>query len=253
MIENKIEALEDRVPTDLRYKIIACLRGALEEDLPLFQESTHLVTHNGARHLKGDFINTRMQNELASDDIEVIAFSRYGYKSRIIIDRSNRIAYNVISKSRMKQLMQEATTKNIPHYTLLFAYALNGDLNASQKQLSMFSGYPFEPAVMAHGYNKLIGGQLQPNSGYRYCVITYEVKSSLLLDCEILMLDRDLDIITSVDLAEYITPEYAMLTQQDGKNSEQHDSQHRVKLKQNFTQEASSLVALKEDEKEKRA
>ena len=253
MIENKIETLDDRVPTDLRFKIIACLRGALEEDLPLFQESSHLVTHNGDRHLKGDYINTRMQNEIACDDIEVVAFSRYGSETRIIIDRSNRIAYNVISKSRMTQLMREAITKNVPHYTLLFAYALNSDLKASQKQLSMFNEYPFNPDVMEHGYNKLLGGQLQPNSGYRYCVITYEVKSGFLLDCEILMLDRDLDIITKVDLADYITPEYALLTQRDSEDLEQHDSQHRVKLKKKFTQEDSSLVALKEAEKENRA
>lgn len=248
MADNKLDVLEDRVPTDLRYKIIACLRGALEEDMLLFQESSHLATHNGYRHLKGDYINTRMQNELACEDIDVIAFSRYGYESRIIIDRSNKIAYNVISKSRMTQLMREATTKNVPHYTLLFAYVLNGDLKASQKQLSMFNEYPFEPDIMEYGYNKLIGGQLQPNSGYRYCVITYEVKSGLLLDCEILMLDKDLDIITEVGLADYIIPEYALLTRGDYKNSEQCDSQRRVKLKQKFTQEDPTLVSLKKIE-----
>ena len=83
--------------------------------------------------------------------------------------------------------------------------------------------------------------------------VTYEVKSGFLLDCEILMLDRDLDIITKVDLADYITPEYALLTQRDSEDLEQHDSQHRVKLKKKFTQEDSSLVALKEAEKENRA
>lgn len=251
MGENKHEIIENRIPVELRGNIIACLRGALEEDLNQFKESSHLASHNGLRHLKGDYINTRLQDELACDFIDVIPFSRYGYESRIIVDRSHKIAYNVISKSRMKQLMKEAKTKNVPHYTLLFAYALNKDLKASHKQLSLFGSYPFESEVMDKGYDRLVWGQIQKNLGYRYCVIAYEVKSGLLLDCEVLMLDRDLDIITKLDLSEYLTPEYADLTLHNENNVVSTEGQHRVKLKRTFTQETPSLVVLREDEKEK--
>ena len=74
-----------------------------------------------------------------------------------------------------------------------------------------------------------------------------------LLNCEILMVDKDLDIITKVSLNDFITPEYATLTQQDTVSVENTDSQPRVKLKRNLNHTSSTLVTLKEDEKEKRA
>lgn len=253
MSENKIDTIENRVPSSIRYKIIACLRGALEEDLLQFRQASKLATNNGIPFLKGDYINTRLQNELANENIEVVPFTRYGWESRIVIDHTNKIAYNIISKSRMNQLMKEAATNNVPHYTLLFAYALNNDLKAPQKQLSMFDNYPFADDIMIDGYNKLLGGQLQRNSGYRYCVITYEMGSGQLLGCEILMLDKDLDVVTRVELAEFITPEYATLTRQNADNDDHPENQPRVKLKKKFVQESSSLVTLRNESKEKRA
>ena len=252
MSDNKIETIENRVPHITRYKIINCLRGALEEDLAQYVEANHLATYNAIPFLKGDYINTRLQNELASDDIEVVPFARYGWESRFVVDHSNKIAYTVISKNRLNQLRKDALSKNVPHYALLFAYALNIDLQAPQKQISFLDNYSFADDLMVDGYNKLLGGQLQRDSGYRYCVITYEISSGQLFSSEILMLDKELDIITKIDLAEFITPEYANLTQQNADNNESSE-QPRVKLKNKFIQESSSLVSLKAEEKEKRA
>ena len=253
MGENKVETIENRVPSNIRYRIIACLRGAIEEDLAQYKNANHLATYNAIPFLKGDYINTRLQNELVSEDIEVVPFTRYGWESRLVIDHSNKIAYNVISKNRMCQLMKEAASNNVPHYTLLFAYALNNDLQAPQKQMSFFDNYPFDDDIMVDGYNKLVGGQLQRDSGYRYCVITYEVSSGQLLDCEILMLDKDLDIVTKVELTEFITPEYSTLTMPNSNNAEAPETQPRVKLKKKFVQDSSSLVTLRDETKEKRA
>ena len=106
---------------------------------------------------------------------------------------------------------------------------------------------------MTDGYNKLLGGQLQRDVGYRYCVITYQMGSGQLLGCEILMLDKDLDIITRVELAEYITPEYASLTQHSDAELNHAENQPRVKLKKGSVQGTPSLVSLKNEEQDKRA
>lgn len=253
MTEIKIEKIDNRVPDSIKYKIIACLRGALEEDLAQYVFANHLATYNALPFLKGDYINTRLQNELANENIEVVPFTRYGWGSRMVIDHSNKMAYNVISKNRLKQLMKEAASNKVPHYTLLFSYALNNDLRAPQKQMSFFDDYPFDDDVMVDGYNKLLGGQLQSGAGYRYCVITYEVSSGQLFDCGIILPDKDLDIVTKIELAEFITPEYATLTRQNTESTEHSDPQPRVKLKKKLAQESSSLVTLKDEMKEKRA
>lgn len=252
-VMSEMISIEKRIPGSIRYKIIACLRGALEEDLGQFKQSAQLATNNGIPFLKGDYINTRLQNELANENIDVVPFTRYGWESRVVIDHLNKIAYNVISKSRMDQLMKEAKANGVPHYTLLFAYALNNELVAPQKQISIFDNYPFSDEVMTDGYNKLLGGQLQRDVGYRYCVITYQMGTGQLLGCEILMLDKDLDIITKVELAEYITPEYDSLTQHDDTELTHAENQPRVKLKKGSVQDTTSLVSLKIEEQDKRA
>ena len=253
MTENKIEAIENRIPNNIRHKIISCLRGAIEEDLAQYVAANHLATYNALPFLRCDYINTRLEKEFASDNIDVVPFTRYGWGSRIVLDHSNKIAYNIISKNRLKQIMKEALNNKVPHYALLFAYALNNDLQAPQKQMSLFEDYNFDDVVMVGGYNKLIGGQLSNDSGYRYCVISYEVSSGQLVDCEILILDKDLDIVTRVGLVEFITPEYASLTMQNIEGSEYLETQPRVKLKKKFDQGSHSLVTLRDDAKEKRA
>lgn len=238
-----------RMSRDLKYKIVSCIRSALEDDLDNFKTSSNLVTNNGVPFLKGDYINTRLQNELADENIEVIPFKRYGWESRIVVDHINKVAYNVISKSRVQQLMKDAASSTVPHYSMLFAYTLNSDLKAPEKQTSMFDNYPFSDETMTEGYNKLLGGQLQPTAGYNYCVIVYEISDGQLNTCEALILDKDLDLVEKISLADFIKPDYASLTPtvSADKQFNSGETVQRVKLKRHSTNQ--SLVSLKEEEK----
>ena len=125
MIRDKIVEASIELPDDLAYKIVCCLREALEDDVSSFLASSNLVTHNGLRSLKGDFIHTRLQTELGSKQIEVVPLCRSGWKSRLVIDREHKRVYSVISKGRMKQVAKEARHRNVPHYALLFAFFAN--------------------------------------------------------------------------------------------------------------------------------
>lgn len=147
----------------------------------------------------------------------------------------------------MEQLIKGDRSDIAPHYTMIFAYALNAQLEAPNKQLSFFE-YPFENDVMEQGFNKLVGGQIQRNVGYNYCVITYELNCGQLSSCDILVPDKDLDIVDKISLADYTVPEFSTLTQQDSSVSIESENQNRVKLKKRG-QLVPSLVVLKEDEK----
>ncbi len=240
-----------KIPGDLRVKIVSCIRGALEDDITAFRQGTQLVTNNGLPFLKGDFINTRLQNEMMSADIHVIPFVRYGWESRLVVDRQNKVVYSVISKGRMEFLMQEGERNSVPHYTMLFAYTFNGDLKASQKQISLFENYPYSDEDMQAGVWKLIGGQIDFSEGYRYCVVTYEVAEGQLISCDSLILDKDLDVVEKISMTEFIKPDYSKLTQEeDNKAGVTGTEVKRVKLKKRPEDATSALVFLREDELE---
>ncbi|MCH5316244.1 MAG: hypothetical protein J1E81_10035 [Eubacterium sp.] len=245
--QQKVAISAERIPDSIKYSFVRVIKNALEDDLSQFKLSTNLATNNGLAFLRGDFINTRLQNDMANDTNDIIHFSRYGWESRLLVDRTNKIAYSVISKNRMQQLIKGDSSDVVPHYTMIFAYALNNQLEAPNKQLSFF-GYPFEEKVMEQGFVKLVGGQIQRNSGYNYCVVTYELSGSQLSSCEILIPDKDLDIVNTISLADYMVPEFATLTQQDASKDMAKEDQPRVKLKRKGSS-TPSLVALKEEKK----
>lgn len=83
LIRDKIVEASIELPDDLAYKIVCCLREALEDDVSSFLASSNLVTHNGLRSLKGDFIHTRLQTELGSKQIEVVPLCRSGMEKPI--------------------------------------------------------------------------------------------------------------------------------------------------------------------------
>lgn len=250
LIRDKIVEASIELPDDLAYKIVCCLREALEDDVSSFLASSNLVTHNGLRSLKGDFIHTRLQTELGSKQIEVVPLCRSGWKSRLVIDREHKRVYSVISEGRMKQVAKEAMHRNVPHYALLFAYNLNSKVRAPHKQMSMFDEYPFSDEIMTKGFDKLVGGILNTNENYQYCVITYEVIDRELSDCQVIILDRDLDVAAKKSLNRYITPEYSALTSQHSSIKGSDSSVPRVKLKKRESNITTPLVSLKEEEKQ---
>lgn len=248
------EKFLERIPTDFAYKIVKCLRDALEDDVIAYKESTKLATYNGLPFQKCDYINTHLQNDLSSTNIEVIPFKRFNWESRIVIDRTNKIAYSVISKNRLQQLIKNFNDATVPHYAVLFAYALNGDIEAPQKQIGIFDNYPYARDIMEEGYDKLLGGQVLRNEGYRYCIVTYEVNAGQLYSSEALFLDKDLDLIERVSLTEYIRPDYAKLTTQDETETEDktQNKLRRVTLKKKIVNfDDSSLLVLKGEEEQK--
>ena len=114
----------------------------------------------------------------------------------------------------------------------------------------MFDEYPFSDEIMTKGFDKLVGGILNTNENYQYCVITYEVIDRELSDCLVIILDRDLDVAAKKSLNRYITPEYSALTSQHSSIKGSDSSVPRVKLKKRESNITTPLVSLKEEEKQ---
>lgn len=244
--------ISDRVTREVAYKLVTCVRNALEDDVSSYMEWSNLTTYNALPFQKCDYINTRLEKDLAQENLEVFPFKRFNWESRVVIDRNQKVVYTVISKKRMSSLMKHYGDSTTPHYAILFANALNGDIQAPQKQLSAFESYPFTEEVMDEGFEKLLGGCVFRNEGYRYCVVTYEVSGRVLISCDAIFVDRDLDTIEKVSLNEYLRPDYAKLTTQDESETESSEESkaRRVTLKKNVGEFSPATVTILKEDRE---
>lgn len=243
-----IKNINQNVTLNFSKQLITCIREALEDDLLQFKQERNLATSNGIPFLKGDFINTRLQTEIAGEEIEVIPFSRYGWESRLVVDRKNKVVVNVMSKSRIEQLRKSEPSPT-PHYACLFSYMLNNDMKAPDKQMSLFEDYPYSSETMEQGYEKLLGGQLASDEGYLYCVLAYELREGKVYSCELLVLDKDLDLVEKKSLNELLKPDFASLTQENAVLNESENKTPRVTIKADKIKENTALVSLRKDEK----
>ena len=226
----------------VKSTIVQCIRDALEDRVTQFKEQTKLSTYTCLPFLKGDFICTCLDERFIHSDILSVPLKRYGWEGRIIVDQSSKVVCSIISKSRLAELRKHAFSKSIPHYSVLFSAMLNGDLVGKNKQLSWFEGYPYSDDLIANGYNKHLGGIVNPDAGYRYCIFTYEIRNQELFNCELVVLDKNLDYVSSISLNEFIGLDFAKLSSifdsqpskniQSNLNNESHKSPNsRVKLK----------------------
>ena len=83
---------------------------------------------------------------------------------------------------------------------------------------------------------KIVAGILSPDSGYHHYVVTYEFERSNLLEVKLVLLDRGFNVVSELDVSDFIKPDFGLLT------AEQPDTtEHTTELPKS----ARRLVAIK--------
>lgn len=200
------------ISEDFRRRVVDCINMALQDDLPRYLSEFHPDTTNGVPLQIGDWINTNIRKHMAGNIIEVIEFSRYSWKGRIIIDRENRITYTIMREKRLRQLRREKRDK--PHYLQTIVGILNANIIAPMKQMDIFGGeyYRFDPEIVEKDYDSIFKGYVDKTDGYHHCAIIYETDRGALTDINIIFLDKDLEEVNRVSLNEFIKPDFSKLT-----------------------------------------
>lgn len=208
---NKV-SISEKVPEDFRRRLVDCINTALQEDLPRYLADYHPETTNGIPHQIGDWINTNIKKQLTSGNVDVMQFTRYSWKGKIIIDSENRITYSIMRGKRIRQLRRE--TREKPHYLQTIVSVLNEGFEADVKQMTLpdmgFVG--FDEETLNNDYTKIFNGRIDKGEGFLHCVAAYETEHNEITDIRICFLDKDLDVIDEVSLNEYIKPDFAKLT-----------------------------------------
>lgn len=217
MSDNRLESIiENQV---LSRKIVYAINKAISDDVPLEIRENHLETNNRHIFAVGDHINDNLRKHVVKDEVELLAFNRFAWEGRIIVDRVNRVTYTISTHQTLNNIIRK--NRNRPHYLQSILYAENGDCEGTTKQLSFRELYPdfvgpsFDAEVLEEDYDKIMQGNINRADGYKHYIIVYTAMHYTILDIEMLLLDRDFAEVDKLSLMKYVNPDFASLTEND--------------------------------------
>jgi hypothetical protein len=221
-------SIKQKMPEDFKRRLVACINKALQDDLPHYLAEFHPDTKNGVPHLIGDWINTNIRSDLTGEHVDVMEFSRYSWKGKVIIDRANLMTYTIMREKRLFQIRKERRDR--PHYLQTIVSILNNQFEAQVKQLVLFDvgEYRFDEETLDGDYDSIFNGCLGRDEGFTHCAIAYDTFRGELSDIKVLFLDKDLDVIEDISLNEYIKPDFAALTNTPVAAAQTEDAEARA-------------------------
>lgn len=215
MTDNRSKSIiENRM---LNRKIVYAINKAISEDVPQVLRENHLETNNRHIFAAGDYINDNLRKYIVKDEIELISFNRYAWEGRIIADRANRVTYTISTHQTLRTVIRK--NRNRPHYLQSILFAENGDCEGTPKQLSIADLYPafvgssFEAEELEEDYDKIMQGSISKTDGYKHYIIVYTSEHHTITNIEMLLLDKDFAEVDSLNLMEFVNPDFASLTE----------------------------------------
>ena len=224
----------------LYRKIVYAINKAVSQDIPKNNRENHLETNNRNIFATSDFINENLRNHVVDDNnIELIAFNRFSWEGRIIVDKKNKITYTISSYQTLKTVIKKH--RNRPHYLMTLLYGENGDCKGTSKQMSLGDYLPdfddsiFDEDTLLDDYDKIMRGSINVSDGYKHYIVVYKSENYMISQIELLFLDKGFEVIESKDLSEYVTPDFAALSDEqyeDLEDEAEHESKkNMVQLK----------------------
>lgn len=218
----------------LNRKIVYAINKAITQDTPQDMRDNRLETNNRHIFSPGDHINENLRKHVVNGDIDLIPFNRHKWEGRIIIDRGNRVTYTISTHQTLKTVITKH--RNRPHYLVTLLYAENGDCEGTPKQITLgdlspdFKMDTFEAEVLEEDFDKIMQGSISRTDGYKHYIVAYTAEHHAIIKIELLLLDKDFVVVDQLDLIEYVTPDFAALTEDQNEETEElEETEQEVK------------------------
>lgn len=209
-------AIEIEFNRDLIVRVVQAVVKAVSDDVPQYRRENHLETNNAARFIVGDYINQNLRNLVCDEKTVLHHFRRYVWDGCLLIDHEHKVTYTIITAATLAGAKKKHGNK--PYYLQSLLYGENGDCEGHYKQMTL-ADYaisqgkePFTDEEFTEDFDDIMKGAISMTDGYRHYIVSYVAEHSEVTDIRLVFLDRDFDEIDSVDLAEYIVPDFAQLT-----------------------------------------
>ena len=201
----------------LSRKIVYAINKAITQDVPQDMRDNRLETNNRHIFAAGDHINDNLRKHVVKDDIDLLPFNRYAWEGRILADRGNKVTYTISTHQALKTVITKH--RNRPHYLMALLYAENGDCKGSPKQMTLADISPefkvdaFDAEVLLEDFDKIMQGSISRTDGYKHYIVAYTAEHHAIMKIELLLLDKDFAVVDQLDLIDYVTPDFASLTE----------------------------------------
>ena len=198
-------------------KIVYAINKAITQDAPQDMRENRLETNNRHIFALGDHINDNLRKYVVKDDVNLIAFKRYAWEGRLLADRENRVTYAIFSHQTLKTVIKKQ--RHRPHYLMTLLYVENGDCEGSPKQMTLgeispdFKMDAFDEEVLEEDFDTIMQGSISRKDGYKHYIVAYTAEHHAIMKIELLFLDKDFVVVDKLDLIEYVTPDFASLTE----------------------------------------
>lgn len=219
---------------DLVPRIVQAVVKAVTEDAPRFRHENYLETNNAARFIAGDYINQNLREFVVDDQIRLHHFARYVWDGCLLIDHKNKVSYSIMTNATLAGGARKHGNK--PYYLQSLLFGENGDCEGKYKQMTladfaiMQGKEPFTDDDFTEDFDDIMKGEISIGDGYRHYIVAYTAERSEITEIHLEFLDRDFAEIDSVDLSEYITPDFAQLTNTYTAEAEVEDEPEKAKV-----------------------
>lgn len=224
---------------NLIRRAVYAINKAVSEDVPQELRQNRLETNNRCKFAAGDHINDNLRHHVVDENIDLIPFKRFVWEGRILVDHTNKITYTIASFATLAAAPKKHGNK--PYYLQSILFAENGDCEGFPKQMTL-AGFaesmgfePFTTEEFTNDFNTIMQGAVNETDGYRHYILGYTAMRSEITEIRLLYLDKDFAEVDSRDLMDYVTPDFASLTNSDFNVAEtddvESDTQHRQPMK----------------------
>ena len=216
-------------------KIGKAVEKGATEDIKTYLSGSDNATNNAVAFLRGDYINTNLNNMVASEDIDVKLFKRCSWTGALVIDRSNRLIFSVCSRKTLERIPKNKIRKS-PHYVQTMLNTINRDENAPVKQMAITDIDPtFITSYTDEDYEKdflsIMDDAVVFYEGYRLWVVVYEVERYALTSIAAVLMDGDFDTVQEISILEMLKPNFGDLTSAEPKGEKKKDVHDLLSVK----------------------
>ncbi len=236
---SSIQNAKIRFNEPLIRRLVYAIYQAVSEDAPSFRREHYMETNNYAKFLNSDFINENLRKHVVDENIELHHFCRgYLWDGCLLIDHGHKVTYTVATFATLNAAPKKHG--NRPYYLQSLLFSENREFEGSPKQMTIAdycetAGFvPFTDDEYVSDFDAIMQGAITRSDGYCHYIVAYNVERSEITDIQLLFLDRDFAEVDSLSLMDYVTPDFATLTESNYDTTEENTNENEEAPRQPY-------------------
>lgn len=217
--------------------------------------TSQLITHNNTKFRIWDILYSKIHNELSSFNCEAGISQRGPWQMVVAFDNETGFLFTFMREQRYKQLRNTVNQRTRHHYLDALVKIFNGQLSASNPQMSFLSENTFPKCIfsdedkMSETVEKIILGlNTESTCIQNHVLVLFDTFNFSLSSVRAIIVDSHLDLVYEQSWNEYISiNESSVVDKVDDPNSPANNPSQGLKLTAKATARKQSVSLRKND------